>query len=151
MGFCSDEEYKEFLHACPEFEHLLIRSGIILIKYWFSVSDDVQEERFRERAENPLKRWKLSPMDLKSRDKWVEYSKAKDTMFLHTDTVHAPWHVVNADAKERARLNCITHLLQKIPYQSVKLPEIKLGKRKKIPSDYVRPAINTQHIVPDYF
>ena len=151
MGFCSDEEYKEFLHACPEFEHLLIRSGIILIKYWFSVSDDVQEERFRERAENPLKRWKLSPMDLKSRDKWVEYSKAKDTMFLHTDTVHAPWHVVNADAKERARLNCITHLLQKIPYQSVKLPEIKLGKRKKIPSDYVRPSINTQHIVPDYF
>ena len=151
MGFCSDEEYKEFLHACPEFEHLLIRSGIILIKYWFSVSDDIQEERFRERAENPLKRWKLSPMDLKSRDKWVEYSKAKDTMFLHTDTVHAPWHVVNADAKERARLNCITHLLQKIPYQSVKLPEIKLGKRKKIPSDYVRPSINTQHIVPDYF
>lgn len=151
MGFCTDEEYKDFLHACPEFEHLLIRSGIILIKYWFSVSDEVQEERFRERAENPLKRWKLSPMDLKSRDKWVEYSKAKDAMFLHTDTVHAPWHVVNADAKERARLNCITHLLQKIPYQSVKLPEIKLGKRKKIPSDYVRPPISNQHIVPDYF
>jgi len=151
MGFCTDDEYKEFLHACPEFEHLLIRSGIILIKYWFSVSDDVQEERFRERAENPLKRWKLSPMDLESRDKWVEYSKAKDAMFMHTDTRHAPWYVVNADVKERARLNCISHMLQKIPYHAVKLPEIKFGKRKKIPSNYVRPPMSSQNIVPDYF
>jgi len=151
MGFCSDEEYKDFLHACPEFEHLLVRSGIILIKYWFSVSDEVQEERFRERAENPLKRWKLSPMDLLSRDKWVEYSQAKDTMFMHTDTRHAPWYVVNADVKERARLNCIRHMLQKIPYHSVKLPEIKLNKRKKIPSGYVRPPLNAQNIVPDFF
>ncbi len=151
MGFCTDDEYKDFLHACPEFEHLLVRSGIILIKYWFSVSDDIQEERFRERAENPLKRWKLSPMDLESRDKWVEYSKAKDAMFMHTDTRHAPWYVVNADAKERARLNCISHMLQKIPYHAVKLPEIKFGKRKKIPSNYVRPPMSSQNIVPDYF
>ena len=151
MGFCTEEEYKDFLHACPEFEHLLVRSGIILIKYWFSVSDDIQEERFRERAENPLKRWKLSPMDLESRDKWVEYSKAKDVMFVHTDTRHAPWYVVNADVKERARLNCISHMLQKIPYHAVKLPEIKFGKRKKIPSNYVRPPMSSQNIVPDYF
>jgi len=151
MGFCTDDEYKDFLHACPEFEHLLVRSGIILIKYWFSVSDDIQEERFRERAENPLKRWKLSPMDLESRDKWVEYSKAKDAMFMHTDTRHAPWYVVNADVKERARLNCISHMLQKIPYHAVKLPEIKFGKRKKIPSNYVRPPMSSQNIVPDYF
>ena len=151
MGFCTDDEYKDFLHACPEFEHLLVRSGIILIKYWFSVSDDIQEERFRERAENPLKRWKLSPMDLESRDKWVEYSKAKDAMFMHTDTRHAPWYVVNADVKERARLNCISHMLQKVPYHAVKLPEIKFGKRKKIPSDYVRPPMSSQNIVPDYF
>jgi polyphosphate kinase 2 len=151
MGFCTDDEYKDFLHACPEFEHLLVRSGIILIKYWFSVSDDIQEERFRERAENPLKRWKLSPMDLESRDKWVEYSKAKDAMFMHTDTRHAPWYVVNADVKERARLNCISHMLKKIPYHAVKLPEIKFGKRKKIPSNYVRPPMSSQNIVPDYF
>jgi len=151
MGFCTDDEYKDFLHACPEFEHLLVRSGIILIKYWFSVSDDIQEERFRDRAENPLKRWKLSPMDLESRDKWVEYSKAKDAMFMHTDTRHAPWYVVNADVKERARLNCISHMLQKIPYHSVELPKIKFGKRKKIPANYVRPPMSSQNIVPDYF
>ena len=151
MGFCTDDEYKDFLHACPEFEHLLVRSGIILLKYWFSVSDEVQEARFRERAENPLKRWKLSPIDLKSRDLWVEYSKAKDAMFIHTDTRHAPWYVVNADIKERARLNCMTHMLSKIPYHDIKLPVIKLGKRKKIPSDYIRPPLNSQNIVPDYF
>jgi polyphosphate kinase 2 len=151
MGFCTEEEYKDFLHACPEFEHLLVRSGIILLKYWFSVSDQVQEERFRERAENPLKRWKLSPMDLKSRDQWVAYSKAKDVMLMHTDSRHAPWYVVNADVKERARLNCITHMLQKIPYHSIKLPRIKLSKRKKFPSDYVRPPLSSQNIVPDYF
>ena len=151
MGFCTDDEYKEFLRSCPEFEYLLVRSGIILLKYWLSVSDDVQEERFRERADNPLKRWKLSPMDLKSRDKWVEYSKAKDAMFMHTDTRHAPWFVVNSDVKERARLNLITHLLSRIPYQSTKVPKIKLGKRKKAPTDYVRPPLNTQNIVPEYF
>jgi polyphosphate kinase len=151
MGFCTEEEYKDFLDACPEFEHMLVRSGIILIKYWFSVSDDIQEKRFRERAENPFKRWKLSPMDLESRDKWVEYSKAKDAMFVHTDTQHAPWYVVNADVKKRARLNCISHMLQKIPYHAVKLPEIKFGKRKKTPSNYVRPPMSSQNIVPDYF
>ena len=151
MGFCTEDEYKEFLRSCPEFEYLLVRSGIILLKYWLSVSDAVQEERFHERAENPLKRWKLSPMDLKSRDKWVEYSKAKDAMFMHTDTRHAPWFVVNSDVKERARLNLITHLLSRIPYQSTKVPKIKLGKRKKAPTDYVRPPLNTQNIVPEYF
>ena len=151
MGFCTDDEYNDFLSACPEFEHLLVRSGIILIKYWFSVSDNVQEQRFRDRAENPLKRWKLSPMDLQSREKWVEYSKAKDAMFMHTDTPHAPWYVVNADVKELARLNCISHMLQNIPYQTVNLPEIKFGKRKKIPSNYVRPPMSTQNIVPNLF
>jgi len=151
MGFCTDDEYKDFLHSCPEFENILVRSGIILLKYWFSVSDEIQEIRFRDRAKNPLKRWKLSPMDLQSRDKWVEYSKAKDAMFMHTDTIHAPWYVVNADVKERARLNCISHILQKIPYHSIKLSEIKFSKRKKIPSSYVRPPMTTQHIVPDFF
>jgi polyphosphate kinase 2 len=151
MGFCTDDEYKDFLHACPEFENILVRSGIIVLKYWFSVSDDIQEIRFRDRAKNPLKRWKLSPMDLQSRDKWVDYSKAKDAMFMHTDTLHAPWYVVNADVKERARLNCISHILHKIPYHSIKLPEIKFGNRKKIPSSYVRPPMSTQHIVPDFF
>jgi len=151
MGFCTEEEYKDFLHACPEFEHLLVRSGIVVLKYWFSVNDEIQEVRFRERANNPLKRWKLSPMDLQSRDKWVDYSKAKDVMFTHTDTRHAPWYVVNADVKERARLNCMTHLLSKIPYHSVDLPKIKFNKRKKMPSDYVRPPMQMQSIVPDYF
>jgi len=151
MGFCTEDEYKEFLRSCPEFEYLLVRSGIILLKYWLSVSDAVQEERFHDRAENPLKRWKLSPMDLKSRDKWVEYSQAKDAMFMHTDTRHAPWFVVNSDVKERARLNLITHMLSRIPYQSAKVPKIKLGKRKKAPTNYVRPPLNTQNIVPEYF
>jgi polyphosphate kinase 2 len=145
MGFCTDDEYKDFLHACPEFENILVRSGIIVLKYWFSVSDDIQEIRFRDRAKNPLKRWKLSPMDLQSRDKWVDYSKAKDAMFMHTDTLHAPWYVVNADVKERARLNCISHILHKIPYHSIKLPEIKFGNRKKIPSSYVRADEHTTY------
>ena len=115
MGFCTEEEYREFMRTCPEFERMLVRSGIILIKYWFSVSDEEQERRFRGRITDPTKRWKLSPMDLESRRRWVEYSKAKDEMFAHTDIKQAAWYVVDADVKKRARLNCIKHLLSMIP------------------------------------
>ena len=117
MGFCTEEEYVEFLRSCPEFERMLVRSGIILIKYWFSVSDEEQEARFQARLKDPTKRWKLSPMDLASRAKWVDYSRAKDEMFAHTDIKQAPWYVVNADDKKRARLNCIHHLLSLISVQ----------------------------------
>ena len=119
MGFCSDEEYQEFMRSCPEFERMLTRSGIILIKYWFSVSDAEQEKRFQARVRDPMRRWKLSPMDVESRERWVEYSRAKDAMFVHTDIKQAPWNVVEADDKRRARLNCIAHLLSSIPYEDV--------------------------------
>ena len=119
MGFCSDEEYREFLRSCPEFERMLVRSGIQLIKYWFSVSDEEQEKRFQSRRLDPTKQWKLSPMDLESRNRWVEYSKAKDDMFAHTDIKQAPWYVVDADIKKHARLNCIHHLLSMIPYREI--------------------------------
>jgi polyphosphate kinase 2 (PPK2 family) len=115
MGFCSDDEYREFLRACPEFERMLIRSGITLIKYWFSVSDEEQEKRFKERINTPIKRWKFSPMDLQSRSRWVEYSRAKDDMFTYTDTEDCPWFVVDADDKRRARLNCISTSLARCP------------------------------------
>jgi len=151
MGFCSDKEYEEFFYQCPDFEKLLVRSGIILIKYWFSVSDKIQELRFQERAKDPVKRWKLSPMDIKSRDLWVEYSKAKDHMFSLTDTDYAPWYVVNADIKERARLNCMRHLLSKIPYEEIKNRPIKLTPRKNKPSNYQRPPISVQNFVPDFY
>src|SRR5262249_17141065 len=119
MGFCTREEYTEFLRSCPEFERMLVHSGIILVKYWFSVSDEEQEARFHERAGNPARRWKLSDMDIQSREKWVEYSKAKDEMFKHTDIKQAPWFTVEANDKRRARLNCIAHLLSLIPYEDV--------------------------------
>ena len=119
MGFCTEEEYREFLATAPEFERMLVRSGIMLIKYWFSVSDEEQERRFQERIDDPTKRWKLSPMDLKSRENWVEYSRAKDAMFAHTDIKQAPWYVVEADDKRRARLNCISHLLSLVPYEDL--------------------------------
>jgi polyphosphate kinase len=119
MGFCNEEEYREFMRACPEFERMLIRSGVILIKYWFSVSDEEQERRFQARINDPTRRWKLSPMDLESRARWIEYSKAKDEMFAHTDTKQSPWYVVNADDKKKARLNCIHHLLSMIPYKDL--------------------------------
>ncbi|QFI55451.1 polyphosphate kinase 2 [Aeromonas simiae] len=147
MGFCSDEEYREFLRACPEFERMLIRSGIILIKYWFSVSDEEQEKRFKERINTPIKRWKFSPMDLQSRTRWAEYSRAKDDMFTYTDTQDSPWFVVEADDKRRARLNCITHLLSKVPYQSIKYEKIKLPPINK--GDYERPPLSSQTFVPD--
>ncbi len=150
MGFCTEEEYREFLRSCPEFERMLIRSGIILIKYWFSVSDEEQERRFQARLEDPTKRWKLSPMDLESRARWVEYSKAKDEMFAHTDIKQAPWYVVEADDKRRARLNCIAHLLSMIPYKDLTPPPIKLPPRQK-DKGYVRPPITDQNFVPQIY
>ena len=149
MGFCTEEEYQEFLRACPEFERMLQRSGIILVKYWFSVSDAEQEHRFQRRIQDPTRRWKLSPMDLKSRELWVAYSKAKDEMFHYTDTKQSPWYVVPSDDKRRARLNCITHLLGLIPYKDLTPEAITLPPRRD--SGYVRPPISEQTFVPDYY
>lgn len=150
MGFCTDEEYSEFLRSCPEFERMLIRSGIILIKYWFSVSDEEQERRFKARIEDPTRRWKLSPMDMASREKWVEYSEAKDEMFKYTDIKQAPWFVVQADNKRRARLNCIHHLLSLIPYEDLTPEPIELPPRKERKA-YVRPPITDQTFVPEIY
>lgn len=150
MGFCTEEQYQEFYRSCPEFERMLVRSNIMLIKYWFSVSDDEQEKRFQERIADPTKRWKLSPMDLKSRMKWVEYSRAKDEMFAHTDIKQAPWYVVDADVKEHARLNCIHHLLSLIPYKDLTPEPIELPPRQKDDS-YVRPPIEDQNWVPSIY
>jgi polyphosphate kinase 2 len=150
MGFCTEEEYVEFLRSCPEFERMLIRSGIILIKYWFSVSDEEQESRFQARLKDPTKRWKLSPMDLASRTKWVDYSRAKDEMFNHTDIKQAPWWVVNADEKKRARLNCMRHLLSIIRYEDLTPARIKLPTRQK-DDCYVRPPISDQNFIPDVY
>ncbi len=147
MGFCTEEQYLEFFRSCPEFERMLVRSGIILVKYWFSVSDDEQEKRFQERIKDPTKRWKLSPMDLESRSKWVEYSRAKDEMFAHTDIKQAPWYVVDASIKQHARLNCIHHLLSLVPYKDLTPEPIKLPPRQKDES-YVRPPISDQNWVP---
>jgi polyphosphate kinase len=150
MGFCTDEQYEEFLRSCPEFERMLIHSGLILIKYWFSVSDDEQEKRFQARIDNRAKRWKLSPMDLTARSKWVEYSRAKDDMFAHTDIKQAPWWVVDADDKKRARLNCICHLLSQIEYQDLTPEKIELPPRQKN-NQYVRPPISDQTFVPELY
>ena len=150
MGFCTDDEYEEFMRSCPEFERMLVRSGIKLIKYWFSVSDEEQERRFQERLVNPTKRWKLSPMDLESRRRWAEYSRAKDIMFVHTDIKQAPWHVVEADVKKRARLNCIRHLLSLIPYEDLTPEPIELPPRTP-DSGYIRPPKEDQSLVPDYY
>jgi polyphosphate kinase len=150
MGFCTDEQYEEFLRSCPEFERMLVHSGLILIKYWFSVSDDEQEKRFQARIDNRAKRWKLSPMDLTARSKWVEYSRAKDDMFAHTDIKQAPWWVVDADDKKRARLNCICHLLSQIEYQDLTPEKIELPPRQKN-NQYVRPPISDQTFVPELY
>jgi polyphosphate kinase 2 len=150
MGFCTDDEYQEFLRSCPEFERMLVRSGIILIKYWFSVSDEEQERRFQSRLEEPHKRWKLSPMDLESRSRWLEYSKAKDEMFAHTDIKQAPWYVVNSDIKKHARLNCIAHLLSMIPYEDLTPEPIELPKRTAS-TGYIRPPISDQTFVPEIY
>lgn len=150
MGFCTEQEYREFLRSCPEFERMLIRSGIILIKYWFSVSDEEQEQRFQARIDDPVKRWKLSPMDMESRARWVEYSKAKDEMFQYTDIKQAPWYVVAADNKRRARLNCIHHLLSQIPYRDLTPEPIELPPRQE-EKGYVRPPITDQTFVPEVY
>lgn len=150
MGFCTDEEHKDFLRSCPEFERMLVRSGIKLVKYWFSISDDEQEMRFQNRIKDRTKRWKLSEMDMESRAKWVDYSKAKDVMFAHTDIKQAPWYVVNADDKKRARLNCINHLLSLIPYDDIPPEKIVLPSRQR-EVGYVRPPIEDQNFVPEVF
>ena len=149
MGFCTEEEVREFFRSVPEFENMLIRSGIILIKYWFSVSNEEQERRFQARINDIPRRWKLSPMDLASRTKWVEYSKAKDEMFRYTDTKLSPWYVVNSDNKEMARLSCISHLLSKIPYEDLTPEPIVLPPRQA-DDNYVRPPMSTQTFVPEY-
>jgi polyphosphate kinase 2 len=150
MGFCTETQLREFLRTCPEFERMLIRSGIILIKYWFSVSDEEQEDRFLARIDDPTKRWKLSPMDLEARKRWVEYSKAKDEMFAYTDIKQAPWYVVDADNKRRARLNCISHLLSMIPYKDLTPRPIVLPPRQKR-KGYVRPPMSDQTFVPEVY
>ena len=150
MNFCTEEEYREFLRSCPEFEKMLIRSGIILIKYWFSVSNEEQEKRFQDRMNDPTKRWKLSKMDLESRSRWVEYSKAKDEMFAYTDIKQSPWYVVNADIKKHARLNCISHLLSQIPYKDLTPEPLSLPPRQE-DTGYIRPPINEQTFVPQVY
>jgi polyphosphate kinase 2 len=149
MGFCTDAEYGEFMRTCPSFERIIVRSGIMLVKYWFSVSDDEQERRFQARVDDPMRRWKLSPMDLESRARWVEYSRAKDEMFALTDIPEAPWYVVEADDKRRARLNCIHHLLSLIDYRDLTPPPLELPPREK--GDYVRPPMSAQHFVPEVY
>jgi len=149
MGFCTPDEYRRFLQQCPIFERLLVGDGMRLIKYWFSVSDAEQERRFHSRLDDPLRRWKLSPIDLESRTRWVEYSRAKDEMFVHTDIPEAPWHVVEGDDKRRARLNCIHHLLSLVPYHDVLEVPLKLPPRPP-ESDYRRPPRELYHYVPDY-
>lgn len=150
MGFCTNDEYWEFLRSCPNFERMLIRSGIILIKYWFSVSEDEQEKRFRSRMSDPTKRWKLSPMDIESMSRFMDYSKAKDEMFAYTDTKLSPWYMVDADNKKKARLNCIHHLLSQIPYQEVATEEIELPERKDH-KNYVRPPLDEMTFVPNKY
>jgi polyphosphate kinase 2 len=149
MGFCTEAEYMEFMHSCPEFERMLVRAGITLIKYWFSVSDEEQERRFQDRMTDVTKRWKLSPMDLESRRRWAEYSRAKDEMFAVTDIKQAPWYVVNAENKKCARLNVISHLLSLIPYQDLTPAHLKLPPLDK--TKYVRPPIQEQNFIPEVY
>src|SRR6195256_6256137 len=146
MGFCTDEEYDDFMRTCPEFERMLVRSGIILIKYWLSVSDEEQERRFLGRINDPSKRWKLSPMDMQARARWVDYSEAKDQMFAFCDIKDAPWHVVETDNKRAAHLNLMSHFLSLIPYEEVPHEDIKLPARQK--RSYTRPPKSSQHMVP---
>lgn len=148
MGFCSEQEYLEFLRSCPEFERMLVRSDIQLIKYWFSVSDEEQERRFRKRINDPNKQWKLSPMDLESRKRWVDYSEAKDVMFSHTDIEQCPWYVVDSDVKKHARINCISHLLSMVPYERIEREPVILEERPQ-QADYVRPPLSDQTFVPE--
>jgi len=150
MGFCTEEQYREFLRSCPQYERMLIRSGMTLLKYWFSVNDEEQERRFRQRATDPRRRWKLSPMDLESWNRWVDYSKAKDRMMEYTDIKQSPWYVVPSDDKKRARLNCISHILKMIPHEDI-LPEpIELPEREEV-HGYVRPPFDDQTFIPEEY
>lgn len=150
MGFCTPAQTEEFLQSCPEFERMVVRSGIVLLKYWFSVSDAEQESRFQSRIDDPTRRWKLSPMDLEARNKWESFSAAKDLMFAHTNIPEAPWFTVEADDKRRARLNCIHHLLSKIPYEDMTPPAIELPPRKPARGTG-RPPRNEQFFVPNQY
>jgi polyphosphate kinase len=150
MGFCTEEQYREFLRTCPEFERMLVRAGITLIKYWFSVSNEEQERRFQRRIQDPTKRWKLSPMDVESRARWVEYSRAKDEMFAVTDIKQAPWYVVPSDSKKAARLNCISHLLSLFDYEDLSPEPFELPPRK-VDNSYIRPPMQDQNIVPQIY
>ena len=150
MGFCSPQQVEEFMHSCPEFERMLVRSGIVLLKYWLSVSDGEQERRFQSRIDDPTRRWKLSPMDLEARLRWQEFSLAKDDMLAHTNIPEAPWFTVEADDKRRARLNCISHLLSKVPYQDMTPAAIKLPPRPKA-KPVERPPLNEQFFVPNCY
>jgi polyphosphate kinase 2 len=149
MGFCTAQQYSRFLHQCPIFERLLVEDGIFLRKYWFSVSDEEQQRRFRDRLTDPMRRWKLSPMDLESITRWEDYSRAKDEMFVHTDIPEAPWHVLESDDKRAARINMMAHLLSTIPYSDVPEPKLKLPPRPPS-SGYVRAPRNMQAYVPDH-
>ncbi len=150
MGFCTDEEYHRFLQICPGFEHALVDDGIILIKYWLHITDEEQERRFRSRIDDPRKVWKLSPMDIASWDKWVDYSRARDEMLRHTDTEWAPWHIVDANIKRNARLNVIRHLLDQIPYEDITRPPVDLPPRPD-KGDYVLPDDLDLKFVPDHY
>jgi len=150
MGFCTQQQVDEFFRSCPQFERMIVRSGIKLIKYWFSVSNEEQEKRFQSRIDDPTKRWKLSKMDLAARTHWVDFSKAKDEMFAYTDTKQSPWWVVNADDKKSARLNCITHLLKQIPYKDLTPEAIELPPRQAT-ENYVRPPFEEQTFVPEKY
>lgn len=150
MGYCTEKQVEEFFRSTPEFERMLVRSGIILIKYWFSVSEEVQEKRLRSRIEDRTKRWKISPMDLESREHWVDYSKAKDDMFRYTDIKQAPWYVVNGDNKRKARLNCISHLLNQIAYNDLTPPPVELPPKQEN-KNYVRPPIDDQNYIPEVY
>ncbi len=150
MGFCTEEQLREFLRSCPEFERMLVRAGIHLIKYWFSVSNEEQERRFQQRIEDPTRRWKLSPMDLESRERWVDYSKAKDEMFAVTDIKQAPWYVVPSDSKRAARLNCISHLLSLFDYEDLTPPPLTLPPRNP-DNSYIRPPLHDQTIIPQLY
>jgi polyphosphate kinase len=149
MGFCTMQDVERFFHQCPAFERMLIDDGIVLVKYWFSVSDAEQERRFKDRLNDPLKRWKISDMDLEGRNRWVEYSKAKDEMFAHCDSPDSPWWDVEADDKQRARINCLAHLLSVVPYEPRKIPKPKWGARPK-QGDYARPPRDRYRYVPDH-
>jgi polyphosphate kinase len=149
MGFCTDDEYQEFMRSAPRFERMLQRSGIILLKYWLSISDEEQERRFKARIKDPSKHWKLSPMDIEARARWVDYAEAKDEMFAYTDTRQTPWFVVDTDSKKNARLNLISHLLEQIPYRKVEQEKVKLPPRQQ--RSYVRPPADSQTYVPTRF